>query len=394
MISLREIIENKPIINVTKIGIYKITSPSGKIYIGQSRDIKERYLSYQYGKCKGQPRLKYSLCKYGFKNHKFEIIEICNILDLNIRERYWQESYDVIGNKGLNCQLTKTEDLPKIYSKDTLKNIKNRYIEHLLLKKQCICQYDLEGNFLKEWDNFTELRLKISDFKPYKLRRCLNSKLPSTYLNSFWRYNYSINNQYLDDFKKRKDKKENLKIIQYSLKGEFIKEWKCQENIIKELKIHPINNLNGKHSHASGYIWKYKSEPINQKDVDKIINKSDSYVKIYQYSLDGNFIKLWKSKKEVKEVLGYDVGGAIYHNINSKGFVWSKTKLTKEEVLYKAFNKSLLKCKPILQYDLNGSFIKEWQSAKEINRFNKLQLNRYLSKQKSVIKNNYIWTYK
>ena len=376
-------------------GIYKITSPSNRIYIGQSKNIKKRYLSYKYGKCSGQPKLKSSFNKYGFENHKFEIIETCIYLDLNIKERYWQDYYNATDKNNLNCLLTKTDELPKIYSEETLKNLKDKYIDYLLLKKQCICQYDLEGNFIKEWDNITQLRLEIFNFDTNKIRRALNSQnSPYQYLNSFWRYDYSISEKFIKDFKEQKIKKENLKIIQYSLKGEFIKEWKCQENIIKELKIYPVGNLKGKQSHASGYIWKYKSEPITQNDIDKIIQKPNSYVKIYQYSLGGDFIKLWKSKREVKNILGYVVGGAVYNEVNSKGFVWSKTLLTREEVLYKAFNKSLLKCKPIIQYNLDGTFVKEWQSAKEIYRATKLQLNRYLDKKEKVIKNNYLWTYK
>lgn len=393
MLDLRSLVKDRPIIQLTQIGIYKLTSPSGKIYIGQSKDIKERYLTYQYGKCKGQPRLKHSLNKYGLKNHKFEIVEICAYSDLNIKERYWQDYYDVI-RTGLNCILTKTDILPRSYSQDTLKNLKDKYINYLLLKKQCICQYDLEGNFIKEWDNFTQLRLELCDFKPDKLRKCLNNKLPSQYLNSFWKYNYSLTQRFIKEFRIREQKKENLRVLQYSLNGEFIKEWKGQEQIIKTLNIHPGANLKGNNIHASGFIWRYKSNPITQSDIDKISNKEESYVKIYQYSIDGVFLKYWKSKREVKEVINLDVGGAIYNKINTAGFVWSKVPLTKDEVLNKAINKSYLKGKPIIQYDLNGFFIKEWRSASEINKSNKLQLTRYLNKKETVIKNNYIWKYK
>lgn len=52
------------------IGIYKITSPSGKIYIGQSRDLDKRLKSYKCGssKTKGQPKLYNSFEKYGIDN--------------------------------------------------------------------------------------------------------------------------------------------------------------------------------------------------------------------------------------------------------------------------------------------------------------------------------------
>lgn len=96
------------IINIM-IGIYKITSPSGKIYIGQSIDIKYRFSYYYRGECKNQIRLYNSFLKYGVINHNFEIIEECEIDQLNNQERYWQDYYDVIGENGLNCILTATD---------------------------------------------------------------------------------------------------------------------------------------------------------------------------------------------------------------------------------------------------------------------------------------------
>lgn len=103
------------------IGIYKITSPSGKVYIGQSIDIKKRIRHYRSkNECKKQRRLFYSFKKYGFNNHKFEVIEECSVEKLNERERYWQEYYDVIGDNGLNCVLTETNDKSGKTSEDTL----------------------------------------------------------------------------------------------------------------------------------------------------------------------------------------------------------------------------------------------------------------------------------
>ena len=61
---------------IIMIGIYKITSPSGKVYIGQSRNIKNRKWRYKRLDCKSQVKLYSSFKKYGFDKHKFEIIQI------------------------------------------------------------------------------------------------------------------------------------------------------------------------------------------------------------------------------------------------------------------------------------------------------------------------------
>jgi group I intron endonuclease len=101
------------------IGIYKITSPKGKVYIGQSRNIKTRLSKYKNLLCPDQPRLYRSIKKHSWESHTFEIIEECEFTDLNTKERFWQDFYHVLGNKGLNCNLTATENLPKIVSKET-----------------------------------------------------------------------------------------------------------------------------------------------------------------------------------------------------------------------------------------------------------------------------------
>ena len=76
-------------------GIYKITNPSGKIYIGESQDISLRTYYYSIVSCHKQRKLYNSLKKHGWENHIFEIIEECEFDDLLCRERYWQDFYDV-----------------------------------------------------------------------------------------------------------------------------------------------------------------------------------------------------------------------------------------------------------------------------------------------------------
>ena len=101
------------------IGIYKITSPTGKIYIGQSVDIERR--KSEHNKFCHSGKLRNSFKKHGFENHKFEIKEECSIELLNERERYWQDFYDVLGPNGLNLVLTDTINKRKLCSEETKK---------------------------------------------------------------------------------------------------------------------------------------------------------------------------------------------------------------------------------------------------------------------------------
>ena len=83
---------DKIICYMKKTGIYKITSPNNKIYIGQSIDIERRFKQYfSFNKSnKSQIKLWRSLKKYGCDNHVFEIIEQCNFKELNNRENKWR----------------------------------------------------------------------------------------------------------------------------------------------------------------------------------------------------------------------------------------------------------------------------------------------------------------
>ena len=76
-----------------KIGIYKIISPSNKIYIGQSIDIEKRKGVYKRNQSPSQPKLYNSINKHGWENHIHEIIEECSLDLLNERETYWKQYY-------------------------------------------------------------------------------------------------------------------------------------------------------------------------------------------------------------------------------------------------------------------------------------------------------------
>jgi len=88
------------------IGIYKITSPTGKIYIGQSINIPFRWNQYKLlHKTVIGRKLYHSLKKHGWESHHKEIIEECDINQLDKREVYWGIYFDVLGKNGLNGKL-------------------------------------------------------------------------------------------------------------------------------------------------------------------------------------------------------------------------------------------------------------------------------------------------
>ncbi|MCK9370544.1 GIY-YIG nuclease family protein [Candidatus Dojkabacteria bacterium] len=79
--------------------IYRLTSPSGKVYIGQSVDVRKRMRHYKNLLCQGQHKILNALTKYGFENFKLDILhEDRNIDDINLLEEFEIAVHDSVLN--------------------------------------------------------------------------------------------------------------------------------------------------------------------------------------------------------------------------------------------------------------------------------------------------------
>lgn len=113
--------------------IYKITSPSNRVYVGSTKNVEYRFKQYKSLKCKQQTILYRSFLKYGVENHKFEIIEECSIDCMLQKESYWGNIFNCLNSEiGLNCNLPKVSDTIPCRSEET----KNKISIALLGKKR------------------------------------------------------------------------------------------------------------------------------------------------------------------------------------------------------------------------------------------------------------------
>lgn len=80
---------------ITDWVIYKIESPSGKIYIGLTSNFNNRMYSYKKAACTKQPLLHKSLKKYGYENHNVTIIDkfTSNIKYAHSKEMFWIRTF-------------------------------------------------------------------------------------------------------------------------------------------------------------------------------------------------------------------------------------------------------------------------------------------------------------
>ena len=86
----------KPVLKTfTDTGIYKITSPSGKFYIGSASSFRKRWdehkRQFRLGTHHSRP-LQHSYNKYGIDGLVFEKLEFCNRDDLLSCEQSWLDS--------------------------------------------------------------------------------------------------------------------------------------------------------------------------------------------------------------------------------------------------------------------------------------------------------------
>lgn len=154
-------------------GIYKITSPTERVYIGQGVDIKKRVRTYKTMHCKAQKRLYTSFQKYGVENHTFEIIEECLREDLDCRERYWQNFYDVLKKQGLNCVLTACGDLRGEISEDKRERLSSSHIGIKSSEKSTNLFIEMITNRVKSEEEKLKISLRMTGINHFNYGKSL-----------------------------------------------------------------------------------------------------------------------------------------------------------------------------------------------------------------------------
>lgn len=136
------------------IGIYKITNKNNdKSYIGQSINIENRLSSHR--KSKESSAIDLAIKNEGIENFTFEVLEECELKELNRRETYYINKYNSIKN-GYNVQPGSLKDkiFPGcivIYSTNEFDKIDRDEKDYLICnwKDCCIAAKELTISALK-----------------------------------------------------------------------------------------------------------------------------------------------------------------------------------------------------------------------------------------------------
>jgi group I intron endonuclease len=235
------------------IGIYKITSPSGKIYIGQTTNYLKRHNAYKNHKCKRQPKLFASIEKYGFINHTIEIVKECEVKDLNYYERYYQEYYESVLN-GLNLRYTATTDKSGFMSEETKKKMSDSG-KGKIITEEWRKNLSIAGMNRRHTE---EEKQKISQANKGKIKTPEHiAKIQAT-LKTMQMPKRSEETKALQSLNNGKSKKVN----QYDLQGNFINQFRSGSQASRELGISVMSISScalGKLKTGGGFVWKYEN---------------------------------------------------------------------------------------------------------------------------------------
>lgn len=220
----------------------------------------------------------------------------------------------------------------------------------VLSTEKPVYQYDLNGNFIKEYRSISEASRKLRT-SVVNIIHALQCKGISC--DHYWSFSKRMLLN-TENFIKPQTKKVYL----YKISGEFIEEVNSITECAKKLEVNcsVIQKAVKNGYKCSGYYLSFDKVNIFVKP-DK---KRARHKVLYRYDLNGNYIDCLNIS-EVKNICNNDykkLHSAIKEGYSCCGYLWSFEKVEK-------INFNQTKKKQIEQYDLNGNLVKIWDSYRE-----------------------------
>lgn len=248
----------------------------------------------------------------------------------------------------------------------------------------------LFGQAIKKygWNNFYHIILYTGLSKTAASEK--ERQLIRDYKTYDRKYGYNISLGGIDDFVRLNAKK----VYQYTLDGKFVKEYESVSEAQRQVGAGVSSCINGYARTAFNYQWfdKYMGA-----SVPEICNREEAiaisqYKPVYQYSMEGKFIREYTSIKEASEVTGIErtgIGNCMNKKHKShKGFLWYAEYAGDTVPPVKRYYNQK---KTVYQYTVDGKYVQKFNSRREITRKMGFVVNMNNS---TNISNGYRWVYK
>lgn len=249
-----------------------------------------------------------------------------------------------------------------------------------IVNKKEIHQYSLEGEYIRTWESITNASIYYKCSSSC-IGKAVFDRTPS--LGFLWT-DYKYDKLDLINFKIDENK---TYTYLYNINGKLINEFKSIADCAKFLNEDPqkiSKAIRGKFCISKEYYCsdvKYNMFPI-----PTFINHKND--KLYQYDLQGNFIKEWENYNSVKRHYGKDLGihAAIRLGNSCNGFQWSWEKLPNMKCL-----KPKTKARKVGKYTMDGILIQVFNTVGEAKKDTCGAPNVLIGKRKSA--GGYLWKY-
>lgn len=223
--------------------VYKYTSPSGGVYIGQtSKDINQRsqngkaylLINKQTGEYL-QPAIANAIIKYGWDNFQKEIL-FSNLTSIEADQK--EKELIAFYKSGGKCY-----------------NIAKGGKGVLGVNERKIRQYTLKGEFIREWDSIKEAEKYIGKVKAQaNICACCQKHKHRAY-GYIWRYADDPDNENIIPLEPYR-----APINQYTKNGDFVNTYPTIAEASRQTGIHESgigNCIKGRAKSAGGYVWKF-----------------------------------------------------------------------------------------------------------------------------------------
>lgn len=317
------------------IGIYKIKNKvNGKVYIGQSIDIKRRWYAHknELGRqvhCNSHMQKSWN--KYGEENFEFSILEECDLNDIDEKEIFWISYYNS-ANQDFGYNLT--DGGQGIHGYIPTEEWKN--LMYKMSKAEPVLQFDMDGNLLERWRSAAwagrSLNIPISG-----IRQCVKLDGDQYQCHGYiWLLETTYNNKnfnietYIDTYFPKKKR-----IFEYDLYGKLIHIWNDNRELLEngDSSVEKILKacLEKRRRSHNGSIYLYEDDDfVLTDDYLRDIRIKTYRYKINQFDQTGKLLKTWatdelkNSEYNFSTVRNRCTSNYMGHtdNLTYKKFIW------------------------------------------------------------------------